>query len=282
MQRFHRGFTPIPPAGAFGRLYDGERRQAAHLCEESGWLLATELLAAGVDFSFAPVLDLDYGLSKVIGDRAFHRRPDAVADLARRLMRGMREAGMSAVGKHFPGHGRVAADSHHETPVDERRYEDIQMRDLAPFERLIAAGLAAIMPAHVIYPRVDDKPAGFSAVWLRDVLRRRLGFGGAIFSDDISMAGAETAGDHPARAEAALAAGCDMVLVCNDQAAAATVLERLRYEPDPVTQARLIRLHGRPRGKTAEMEARRRDIAGRLARLESEPELALGDDQIAT
>ncbi|MGI9228729.1 MAG: beta-N-acetylhexosaminidase [Gammaproteobacteria bacterium] len=285
VQRFRQGFTPIPAAAVFGKLYQQDQHQALHLCNETGWLLATELLTAGIDFSFTPVLDLDYGASSVIGDRSFHKQPDAVSALARSLMQGMRDAGMIAVGKHFPGHGYIAADSHHETPVDKRCYEDILMQDLVPFERLINAGLPAIMPAHVIYSQVDDKPAGFSRHWLQEVLRRQLGFDGTVFSDDISMAGAEVAGDHIQRADAALEAGCDMILICNDQPAAITVLEQLQYEIDPLTQVRLMRLHGKLRQQSYPQltaDARRQQIVRQLAQLDINPELELGDDQINT
>jgi beta-N-acetylhexosaminidase len=207
--------------------------------------MAAELRALGVDFSFAPVLDVDRGTSTVIGDRAFGADAAQVADLALAWAHGAREAGMASVGKHFPGHGAVAADSHLELPVDERDFEDLWLEDLVPFRRLIDNGLEGVMPAHVVYPRVDDLPAGFSRRWLGGVLRGRLGFQGVIFSDDLSMGAAEIAGGHPERAEAALSAGCDMVLVCNAPEAAARVLERLAGYQDPVAQSRLVRLHGK-------------------------------------
>jgi len=198
-----------------------------------------------VDLSFAPVLDLDHGVSGVIGDRAFHSDPESVADLAHAYVSGMQKAGMEAVGKHFPGHGGIAADSHLELPVDPRPLAALETADLLAFERMIHYGLAALMPAHVVYPAVDDQPAGFSARWLKDILRQRLEFQGVIFSDDLDMAGAHVAGSPPERAGAALAAGCDMVLACNDRRAAIAILDHLRYAPEPVTQVRLIRLHGR-------------------------------------
>ncbi len=284
VQRFHQGFTRLPPAACFGDLYARHCQRARDVCEEAGWLLASELLAAGVDLSFAPVLDLNYGVSAVIGDRAFHRDVDVVSNLAHRLMCGMRSAGMTAVGKHFPGHGYVAADSHHITPIDERCYADILMQDMVPFERLINQGLSAIMPAHVIYPAVDERPAGFSRQWLQDVLRQQLGFTGAVFSDDISMAGAEVAGGYTERAEAALAAGCDMVLICNNHRATITVLDELRYEHDPVTQVRIMRLHGRPPQDISQLLISRRHlaVAEQLAQLTITPERDLDDDQITT
>lgn len=244
VQRFRQGFTALPPVRLLGELYDSDHRRARHLAEEAGWVMASELRAVGVDFSFAPVLDLDFGCSAVIGNRAFHRQPQVAAELAAAYMAGMRRAGMAATGKHFPGHGAVEADSHHAVPVDDRTLEDILDQDVIPFERLIANGLAAVMPAHVIYARVDARPAGFSLFWLKEMLRKRLGFQGVIFSDDLNMEGASVAGDYVARAEAALQAGCDMVLICNNRSGAWQILRGLRYQPDPVVQARLARMHG--------------------------------------
>jgi beta-N-acetylhexosaminidase len=205
--------------------------------------MASEILSVGVDVSFAPVLDLDLGISTVIGDRAFHRRPGAVAELALAYQRGMHEAGMATVGKHFPGHGGVAADSHHSLPEDPRALVDLQLKDLIPFERLVHNGLNGIMAAHVLYPQVDTQPAGFSRRWLSGVLRGELGFQGVIFSDDLSMGGAEWAGDHPQRARTALEAGCDMVLVCNQPEQAAQVVESLAAYNDPASHLRLARMH---------------------------------------
>jgi beta-N-acetylhexosaminidase len=216
VQRFRTGFTAIPPMRALGELWDRDAAAAAVEAERLGRIIADELVAHGIDFSFTPVLDLDYGASGVIGDRAFHRNPNAVAHLATALCRGLRAGGAVAVAKHFPGHGFVTADSHHEIPVDERALDALLKDDLVPFGALIRQGLEAIMPAHVVYPAVDSQPAGFSRVWLQEILRGRMGFDGMIFSDDLSMAGARGAGDVVARADAAWAAGCDMVLVCND------------------------------------------------------------------
>lgn len=245
VQRFRRGFTVIPPMRALGRIWDRSSQQAKRLAQDIGFIIAAELRAHGVDLSFTPVLDLDYGASSVIGDRAFHADPYAVSELARALIHGLKEAGMSAVGKHFPGHGHVRADSHREVPVDDRPYAEIEALDLVPFVRLAGAGLGGVMPAHVIYPQVDRQPAGFSSVWLKTVLRERLHFEGSIFSDDLSMAGASVAGGMAERVQAALEAGCDMALVCNDAAAVDALYASFHHTPSPVSLARLARLHGR-------------------------------------
>jgi len=283
VQRFRDGFTRLPACALIGKAYDKDQRRGLHLAEKAGWLMAVELRATAIDFSFAPVLDLHKGISSVIGDRSFHRDPETVANLARQFVRGMRRAGMEAVGKHFPGHGSVVEDSHHAVPVDRRPYADIQLEDLLPFERLITAGLAAIMPAHVIYPEVDDKPAGFSSVWLQDILRRQLNFHGTIFSDDICMAGAGVAGNYLDRTGSALHAGCDMVLVCNNREAVTGILENFRYNPDPAAQARLIRMHGRNPLTHAEMRQTHewREVSREIAALEIMPELDLGNDDVA-
>jgi len=231
VQRFRDGFTEVPPMRALGHRWDRDPAGAVDESERFGRVIAAELAAHCIDFSFIPVLDLDHGSSSVIGDRAFHRDPGVVAQLAAALCRGLRRGGMAAVGKHFPGHGFVAADSHSETPVDERALALLEKDDLVPFRALVTDGLEGIMPAHVVYPAIDFRPAGFSEVWLRTILRERMGFDGMIFSDDLSMAGAGSAGDIVARAGAALAAGCDMVLVCNDAPAADLLLSR--WQPAP-------------------------------------------------
>ena len=245
VQRFRDGFTVLPAMRELGVAWDLDAKQARMLAETVGYVLAAELRAHGVDLSFTPVLDVDHGNSSVIGDRAFHNNPLAIGDLALGLMRGLRHGGMSAVGKHFPGHGHVKADSHHEMPVDERPLEELEASDLKPFRRLIESGLGGIMPAHVVYPAVDEHPAGFSAIWLKQILRRQMGFNGMIFSDDLSMAGASTAGDVVERAYAAVRAGCDMVLVCNDSKSADQLLDKFDYTMPAMALARLARIHGR-------------------------------------
>ncbi len=251
VQRFREGFTRLPAAALIGRLYDRDHRAGVALARSCGYVMAAELLAAGVDLSFAPVLDLAAGVSEVIGGRAYHRTAQGVGDLAGAVVSGMRSAGMQATGKHFPGHGHVAADSHHTLPVDRRLYEDIT-DDLAPFERLVRADLAAVMTAHVLYPDVDGEPATFSRRWLQGELRRRLGFRGVIFSDDLTMGGALGIGTAPERARRALGAGCDMVLVCNDRAAARAVVAALDDAVDPVSAVRPPRMHGKVRPPAAE------------------------------
>ncbi len=246
VQRFRDGFTRLPPMRILGRIYDARPHQAKTLAREAGYVMAAELRAHGVDLSFAPVLDLDCGVSSVIGDRAFHHAPQAVIELSHALMLGMKDAGMAACGKHFPGHGHIAADSHVAIPVDERDYADIALNDLLPFRALIDMGLAAVMPAHVIYPKADAAPAGFSRFWLQRVLRGELNFQGMIFSDDLTMEGAAVAGDITARALAALEAGCDMALICNRPDLADEVLGRLDFEWSAASRARLARLHGEP------------------------------------
>lgn len=282
VQRFREGFTRLPPMRELGRLWDEDPRFARDLARQAGYVLAAELRAHGVDFSFAPVLDVDFGASGVIGDRAFHRDPQAISELAQALQSGMREAGMASVGKHYPGHGHVKADSHLEVPVDEREYVDIELTDLEPYRRMSDRGMTAVMPAHVIYPRVDSKAAGFSPVWLKEILRGRLGFEGVIFSDDLSMEGASTEGDIVERANAALNAGCDMVLVCNNPAAADEVLERLQWTMPPASVARLARMRGGPQPVDMahlQSSARYHDALAGVKRIYAgQSELALGPD----
>jgi beta-N-acetylhexosaminidase len=227
VQRFKEGFTALPPMRALGRLWDRDREAGRAAAHAAGYVIAAELAAHGLDFSFTPVLDLDYGSNSVIGDRALHFDPIAAGALAAALIGGLDEGGMSAVGKHFPGHGYATADSHVAMPTDDRPLAEIRRKDLPPYVAAIKAGLAAVMPAHIIYPRVDSEPAGYSSVWLQVVLRSQLGFGGLIFSDDLSMEGARSAGNIGARAHAALAAGCDMVLLCNDPQGQERLLDAL-------------------------------------------------------
>lgn len=243
VQRFKTdGFTALPAMRHLGTLWEKDAKQAAEMAAAVGYVLAAELRACGVDMSFTPVLDLDWGVSGVIGNRAFHRDPKAVTMLATGLVQGLHRAGMASCGKHFPGHGAVEADSHHEIPVDERDLEQILNDDAAPYGWLGSMVLDSVMPAHVIYPKVDDKPAGFSRYWLQRVLRKALGYEGVIFSDDLTMEGATVAGDILARAEAALGAGCDMVLVCNRPDLADELLQRLLHTSDPESVQRIRRL----------------------------------------
>jgi beta-N-acetylhexosaminidase len=227
VQRFREGFTAIPAMRGLGRLWDRDREVAKAAAQSAAYIIAAELGAHGVDFSFAPVLDLDYGPSSVIGDRALHFDPNAVAALAGAIVQGFADAGMAAVGKHFPGHGFAAADTHVGVAKDERSLAEILKKDVAPYRAAFQVGLAGVMPAHVIYTQCDAEPAGYSKFWLQDILRGKLGFGGLVFSDDLSMAGASTVGGPPERARAALAAGCDMVLLCNDPQGQNTLLESL-------------------------------------------------------
>ncbi len=246
VQRFKEGFSRIPPMRMLGNLYQEQPKQAQELAEKIGWLLATELLAVGIDFSFTPVVDLDYGDSKVIGDRAFHNDPLIVGKLAFHLMQGMRKAGMASVAKHFPGHGYIQEDTHVEIAVDERSFAEISRQDLQPFLKLINNGIVAIMPAHVRYSKIDDLPAGFSATWLQNILRKQCNFDGVIISDDLSMQAATAYGNITERVTLALNAGCDLALVCNDPQAAEQVLSQLKIKKDNLSHARLIRLHGQP------------------------------------
>lgn len=247
VQRFRTdGFTVLPSMGKLGALWDQDVLHATKVTTAVGYILAAELRACGIDMSFTPVLDLDYGHSQVIGDRAFHRDPRVVALLAKSLNHGLALAGMSNCGKHFPGHGFAQADSHVAMPVDERPLDEILGNDVAPYDWL-GLSLGAVLPAHVVYPAVDAKPAGFSRIWLQDILRGKLGFEGAIFSDDLSMEAARQGGTLTEGAQAALEAGCDMVLICNQPDEAEKVLDALRVTPSKESRRRLKRM--RPRGK---------------------------------
>lgn len=241
VQRFRAGFTPLPPLRLIGHQFDLDPEAGLELARQHGWLMAAELLACGLDFSFAPCVDLDYGLSEVIGDRAFHARAAAVGDLAVAYMHGMRAAGMAATAKHFPGHGAVVADSHLALPIDRREFRDLG-DDLTPYRRLIDNGLPAVMVAHILFPQVDDRPASLSRRWVNGVLRGELGFAGAVFADDLSMAGAASHGDILARANQALAAGCDVLPVCNSRDSVLRLLDGLEVAPDAASHLRQARL----------------------------------------
>jgi beta-N-acetylhexosaminidase len=256
VQRFREGFTELPAMHRIGDVFSYDPVRGQDLACDAGWLLAQELRAVGVDFSFTPVLDRDIGISEVIGDRAFHERPDVIALLGGCLLDGLEQGGMAGVGKHFPGHGAVAADSHLDVPVDPRPFAEIEAEDIAAFLPLLPR-LGGIMPAHVIYPEVDAKPAGFSGIWLHDLLRVRWGFDGAIFSDDLGMAGAYVAGSPAERAHAALYAGCNMVLICNDPVATDEILQTLEGRPeDPDSRRRLDAMRSRrATGDPARLEA---------------------------
>ena len=242
VQRFRDGFAAIPPMRVLGALYDSDPEAAVSLALETGSLIAADLADTDIDFSFTPVVDIDTGNSGVIGDRAFHTDPAAVSLLADALMQGLHAAGMPAVAKHFPGHGFVAADSHLELPVDERSLDEIRATDLLPFRRMSEAGVEGVMPAHVLYPQVASEPAGFSSYWIDEILRKELGYSGAVFSDDLSMAGAVSTGTPLQRAQAALKAGCDMLLVCNDPSAVAEILQGLVVNESSERARRLGRL----------------------------------------
>jgi beta-N-acetylhexosaminidase len=244
VQRFREGFSEIPPMRRIGHEYDRDVGDSLLLARSAGWLSGSELRAMGIDLSFAPCLDLDWGVSEVIGDRAFHKDPEAVGDLAAAFSRGLRSAGMAAIAKHFPGHGAVVADSHEKLPVDRREYGDI-LDDMRPYDKLIGNRvIAGVMMSHVVFSGVDPNPAGFSAYWIQSELRSRLGFDGAVFCDDLSMKACTSYGSMPKRARLALEAGCDMVLICNDRPAAQAAVASLREYSNPLSLVRLARLHG--------------------------------------
>jgi beta-N-acetylhexosaminidase len=278
VQRFREGFTRLPAARLLGRRFDEDRRDALALAHSVGWLLAGELRAVGVDFSFAPCVDLDYGVSEIIGDRAFHSDPDTVAALAVATMSGMREAGMAAIAKHFPGHGAVVADSHVALPVDRREFADLEA-DIRPYRPLIDNNIPGIMAAHVVFPAVDALPASLSKRWIGGVLREEMGFHGCVFADDLTMAGAAAFGDVMARAELSLAAGCDVLPICNDRHSVELVLGRFGANVgSAASQARLVRM--RARGEPpADLRANRhwQETAARIASLSVIPPLVLRD-----
>ena len=246
VQRFREGFAALPAMAHLGDLYDRHPERALVLTRQFGWVMAAELLHHGVDLSFSPVLDIGNPVSSVIGDRAFHRRPEIIAKLANAWIRGMADAGMASVGKHFPGHGSVEGDSHHMLPFDRRPLQDIMTLDVEAFRHVMVTHLDAIMMAHVVYPGVDENPAGYSTFWISEILRGELGFEGVIFSDDLGMSAADTVGGYAERARCSLQAGCDMMLVCNDPQGTNEVLDAMPDYLDPASQLRLMRLHGRP------------------------------------
>lgn len=242
VQRLKAGFTLLPAMGRFGELYLTKPERALTLAEHCGWLMATEVLAVGIDFSFAPVLDIN-AVSDVIGDRGFAKNVQDIVPLAGAFMHGMKRAGMANTGKHFPGHGSVKADSHVAAAIDSRSYDEIYQNDMQSFIQL-QPKLDALMPAHVIYENIDPNPAGFSKYWIQNVLRQQLNYDGVLFSDDLTMQAACVAGGADARIRAALDAGCDMGLVCNQREAACLALEAITDLPMP-NQQRLERMRGK-------------------------------------
>ena len=277
VQRFRDGFTAIPPMRRIGREYDRDSESGLQAAREAGWMIGSELRSVGIDLCFAPCLDLDWGVSEIIGNRAFHTKPDVVAELAGAFARGLRSAGMAAVGKHFPGHGAVLADSHLKLPIDRREYGLI-LDDMRPYERLISNGaLTGVMLAHIIYQQIDSMPAGFSEYWIQRELRSRLAFGGAVFCDDLSMKATRDYGSMATRARLALDAGCDMILVCNDRDAAHQAVAALADYSNPLSLVRLARLHGtgHPLRETLLASDEWLSINRQFARWSERPELHL-------
>jgi beta-N-acetylhexosaminidase len=276
VQRFRSGFSRLPPARRIGLEYEQDAKQGVALAQAMGFLLAAELRAIGVDFSFAPCVDLDFGVSEIIGDRAYSARAETVALLGIATMQGMRSAGMAATAKHFPGHGAVVADSHLALPVDRRELADLEA-DLLPYRRLIANDLPAVMMAHVLFPAIDAKPASLSVHWVTQILRRQLDFRGVIFADDLSMEGASFAGDIVARCELALEAGCDVLPICNHRDKVIAVLDGLQSTPGPASQLRLLRMRGRPGDTRQQLQASLvyQDCLAWLERCARPPELKL-------
>jgi len=254
VQRFRAGFSALPSPRRIGHEFDVDAKQGVAFARAMGWLMAAELRAHGVDLSFAPCVDLDLGVSEVIGDRAFHSKPEVVAQLALAYMAGMKDAGMAATAKHFPGHGAVVADSHKSLPVDRREWNALG-GELLPYRRLIANGIPGVMVAHILFPAVDPAPASLSRRWIQNALREEMRFEGAVFTDDLSMGGAAEFGDIVARADAALAAGCDVLPVCNDRASVARLLDGLKFEVEPAAHLRLVRMRGRAAPERNELYA---------------------------
>ncbi len=254
VQRFRTDFTRVPSMRQIGHAYDLHQSTGRALARQVGWIIGSELKSAGIDLAFAPVVDLDLGVSEVIGDRSFHKDPDVVATLAGALAAGMREAGMCATAKHFPGHGAVVLDSHVALPIDRRAYADL-VGDLTPYRRLMMNGLESVMMAHVVFPDIDQLPASLSHRWVNDILRGEMNFQGAVFTDDLSMAGAAAFGDIVTRATLSLEAGCDMLPVCNARASVIQLLDALNPQARPVSALRIARMHGRARVTGVEASA---------------------------
>jgi beta-N-acetylhexosaminidase len=242
VQRFRDTFYTLPALRHLGRLYQDNPQQALETAEQCAWLMASQILATGIDISFAPVLDIDIELSDVIGDRAFASQPDDITEIARHYIKGMHRAGMAATGKHFPGHGSVKADSHVALPVDDRSYDTIYQHDMSPFRALMHEDLDAIMISHVIYTQYDETPADLSHKWVTGCVRDELDYQGVVFSDDLTMAAAASVGDHAARAQMALEAGCDCIIVCNDVAGRNLVLDQVKFSSTAESQRRLEKM----------------------------------------
>jgi beta-N-acetylhexosaminidase len=276
VQRFRSGFSVLPPARRIGKEFDLDAQQGLVMARSLAWLMAAELRALGIDFSFAPCVDLDYGVSEVIGDRAYHSDPERVSRLALAVMQGMRQAGMAATAKHFPGHGAVVADSHLALPIDRRELADLTP-DLLPYRRLIPNGLAAVMMGHVLFPAVDKVPASFSRRWVGEVLRGEFDFRGVVFADDLTMEGASAMGGVVARAEAALDAGCDVLPVCNRRESVIELIDGLKMRPGPASQMRVLLMRGKDAPERAALLASQeyRECSDWLARCERPPVLTL-------
>jgi len=245
VQRFRVGFTRIPAMGTLGKLHEESPSRALEEAQAQGLIVGRELGAYGIDLCFAPVLDRDTGVSQIIGDRAFSDNPEVIVKLARAFRAGLNAAGLAATGKHFPGHGAVAADSHAELPVDRRSYAEIESKDLAAFRGLIEDGIESLMMAHIRYTAIDEKPASLSRRWIRGLLRTQLGYNGAVICDDLNMAGAKVAGEIVERALMALDAGCDMLPICNDRESVIKLLAGLPVKPRKLASARLQKLYRR-------------------------------------
>jgi len=245
VQRFREGFTRVPPMRELGSCYDQNPEEALKTAEACGWLVAAELGSVNINLSFAPVLDLDRVNQTAIGDRAFHSDPRIVFELAKAFIQGMRQVGMCATGKHFPGHGGVTSDTHKVMPIDQRDYQDIETLDMQPFIQLIKADLLdGIMPAHILFPKIDEKPVGFSSIWLKTLLRHKIGFQGMVISDDLNMEGASFAGDYAERAKLALTAGCNLVLICNNRPGAIQILDRLSSDQYKLEKEKIQKFAG--------------------------------------